>query len=186
MIVRFPLYRGYNIGTRLIEDFLSRTSLPRCADFREVAEVISKVWSLSFSLSPHATRSRQVPNLRSLICSQVGFKSFLNITPTITFPPPQPPPQASTSTSIPASTQTSSGSTEFILTFDENPLAEFVELPPDALGQPGEQTKTKEKKRNYWNWGEIGGQEEGLWFSNIYCGVIRGCLEMVSNARGPA
>jgi len=38
-----PVLRGYNIGTRLIEDFLARTSMPRCADFRETAEVISKV-----------------------------------------------------------------------------------------------------------------------------------------------
>ena len=45
------------------------------------------------------------------------------------------------------------GST-FTLTFDENPLAEFVELPDDAL-------------------------EGGLWFSNVYCGVLRGALEMV-------
>jgi len=42
----------------------------------------------------------------------------------------------------------------FTLTFDENPLAEFVELPDDAL---------------------IG----GLWYSNVLCGVLRGALEMV-------
>jgi hypothetical protein len=34
---------GYNIGTRLIEDFLARSNLGRCTDFRETAEVISKV-----------------------------------------------------------------------------------------------------------------------------------------------
>lgn len=34
---------GYNIGTRLIEDFLARSNLGRCADFREVGEVVSKV-----------------------------------------------------------------------------------------------------------------------------------------------
>ena len=43
----------------------------------------------------------------------------------------------------------------FTLTLDENPLAEFVELPEEAL-------------------------EGGLWFSNVLCGVIRGALEMVS------
>ena len=35
---------GYNIGVRLIEDFLSRSALVRCADFREVGEVVAKVW----------------------------------------------------------------------------------------------------------------------------------------------
>jgi hypothetical protein len=44
----------------------------------------------------------------------------------------------------------------FSLTFDDNPLAEFVELPEEAL-------------------------EGGLWFSNVLCGVIRGALEMVRN-----
>jgi len=40
------------------------------------------------------------------------------------------------------------------LTLDDNPLAEFVELPEEAL-------------------------EGGLWFSNVLCGVLRGALEMV-------
>ena len=83
------VFRGYNIGTRLIEDFLSRTTLPRCTDFTtQTAEILSKV----------------------------GFKAFLNITPTITYPPHQPgAPQ------------------EFGLVFDENPLSEMVELPGDAV-----------------------------------------------------
>ena len=36
---------GYNIGTRLIEDFLARSNIGRCADFRETGEVIAKVRS---------------------------------------------------------------------------------------------------------------------------------------------
>ncbi|KAJ3763878.1 transport protein particle complex subunit [Lentinula raphanica] len=114
---------GYNIGTRLIEDFLAKSSLGRCSDFREVGEVVAKV----------------------------GFKSFLNISPSIThYAPPAP-----TSPTRPTSTsQASSTGSSFSLIFDENPLAEFVELPEDAL-------------------------EGGLWFSNVLCGVIRGALEMV-------
>ena len=34
---------GYNIGLRIIEDFLAKTSVPACSNFREVAEMISKV-----------------------------------------------------------------------------------------------------------------------------------------------
>lgn len=34
---------GYNIGLRLIEDFLAKTNTGRCANFRETAENISKV-----------------------------------------------------------------------------------------------------------------------------------------------
>ncbi|KIK57667.1 hypothetical protein GYMLUDRAFT_741156 [Collybiopsis luxurians FD-317 M1] len=111
---------GYNIGTRLIEDFLAKSNLGRCADFREVGEVVAKV----------------------------GFKSFLNIAPSITHGTTRP-----TSTgSVPP--QANSVGSSFSLIFDENPLAEFVELPEDAI-------------------------EGGLWFSNVLCGVIRGALEMV-------
>ena len=44
---------------------------------------------------------------------------------------------------------------QFSLLFDENPLADFVELPDDGRAQ------------------------DELWFSNILCGVLRGALEMV-------
>ncbi|CAO3671531.1 unnamed protein product [Umbelopsis vinacea] len=97
---------GYNIGQRLIEDFLARSNIGRCTEFRETAEVISKV----------------------------GFKIFLNITPNVT--------------------NWTADFKEFSLILDENPLAEFVELPDDAV-------------------------EGGLWYSNILCGVLRGALEMV-------
>ena len=46
---------GYNIGIRLIEDFLSRTNSGKCHNFRDTAEKI-----------------------------QLGFKLFLNVQPTIT------------------------------------------------------------------------------------------------------
>lgn len=51
-------------------------------------------------------------------------------------------------------TSSSTTQPEFSLIFEENPLAEFVELPSDAL-------------------------EGGLWYSNVLAGVVRGCLEMV-------
>lgn len=66
---------------------------------------------------------------------QVGFKIFLNITPTIT--------------------NWSSDNKQFSLIFEENPLADFVELPDDGRAQ------------------------DELWFSNILVGVLRGALEMV-------
>jgi len=34
---------GYNIGVRLVEDFLSRSDVGKCKDFRETADIISKV-----------------------------------------------------------------------------------------------------------------------------------------------
>jgi len=47
---------GYNIGHRLIEEFLARSNIPRCHDFKDTAEIISKV----------------------------GFKMFLGITAQVT------------------------------------------------------------------------------------------------------
>lgn len=66
---------------------------------------------------------------------QIGFKIFLNITPTVA--------------------NWTSDNKQFSLVFDENPLADFVELPDDGRAQ------------------------DELWFSNILCGVLRGALEMV-------
>jgi len=98
---------GYNIGTRLIEDFLAKSNTGSCSNLRETAEMISKV----------------------------GFKIFLNITPAIT--------------------NWSSDGKQFTLVLEENPLADFVELPDDGKAQ------------------------DELWYSNILCGVLRGALEMV-------
>lgn len=85
---------------------------------------------------------------------QVGFKSFLNIIPNVTHATPtSAPPGRPNGSPAP---QISGAGSSFTLTFDENPLAEFVELPEEAL-------------------------EGGLWFSNVLCGVLRGSLEMASN-----
>ncbi|KXN74613.1 BET3 family protein [Conidiobolus coronatus NRRL 28638] len=67
------------------------------------------------------------------IISKLGFKYFLNITPLVQ--------------------NYNAEEREFTLVFEDNPLAEFVELPEDALNE--------------------------LWYSNILCGILRGALEMV-------
>ncbi|GAA5878087.1 hypothetical protein JCM3774_006479 [Rhodotorula dairenensis] len=56
---------GYNIGVRLIEDFLARTGLGRCRDFAEMGEIMSKV----------------------------AFRTFFSITPTLVQHPAAPPSQ---------------------------------------------------------------------------------------------
>lgn len=74
-----------------------------------------------------------------LMLVQIGFKIFLNVTPTVT--------------------NWTADNKSFSLLFDENPLADFVELPDDGRAQ------------------------DELWFSNILCGVLRGALEMVRLCR---
>jgi hypothetical protein len=129
--------RGYNIGTRLIEEFLAKSHMGRCKDFRDTAEAISKV----------------------------GLKMFLNISPAVSTVAPD--------------------GKSFSLVFDENPLAEFVELPEDAKRGNREIIDPNLKKQSEAN-ATLNAppkshlsQKSPLWFSNILCGVIRGALEMV-------
>ncbi|RRT70990.1 hypothetical protein B296_00035988 [Ensete ventricosum] len=35
--------RGYNIGVRLVDEFLAKSNVSRCVDFKETADVIAKV-----------------------------------------------------------------------------------------------------------------------------------------------
>ncbi|SGY68535.1 BQ5605_C004g02895 [Microbotryum silenes-dioicae] len=105
--------QGYNIGVRLIEDFLARTGLTRCRDFSETGEVVSKV---RCQLSHPSTLAPTDP-LIPISPSQVAFRSLLFITPTLVHHP-----------ALSANQQPS-----FSLIFDENPLTDFVELPDEAI-----------------------------------------------------
>jgi hypothetical protein len=53
---------GYNIGIRLIEDFLAKSSAPTCTNFREVAEMISKV---EWPADNHSSGGQSSPVCRS-------------------------------------------------------------------------------------------------------------------------
>ncbi|GJN27039.1 hypothetical protein PR202_gb15019 [Eleusine coracana subsp. coracana] len=37
--------KGYNIGTRLVDEFLAKSNVSRCVDFKETADVIAKVFA---------------------------------------------------------------------------------------------------------------------------------------------
>lgn len=95
---------GYNIGIRLVDEFLAKSSINKCPNFVETAGMISKV----------------------------AFKMFLGISPEVT--------------------GWNEKNTAFSLIFIENPLIDFVELPP---------------------------QYRELQYCNILSGVIKGALEMV-------
>uniref|UniRef100_A0A8C9GJN0 Trafficking protein particle complex subunit n=1 Tax=Piliocolobus tephrosceles TaxID=591936 RepID=A0A8C9GJN0_9PRIM len=54
---------GFNIGVRLIEDFLARSNVGRCHDFRETADVIAKVIILGhLSMLKNSTREAEAEN----------------------------------------------------------------------------------------------------------------------------
>ncbi|WFD42856.1 hypothetical protein MPSI1_001506 [Malassezia psittaci] len=124
----FTLTYG-SLVVQLIKDYedyeqvnlqLDKINLPRCTDFREVAEVI-----MSFASNSNADEP-------------AGDASIRN----------------SSTTHAAAGEPDSSNAKEFSLLLPENPLAEFVELPAEAL-------------------------QGGLQYSNVLAGVIRGALEMV-------
>uniref|UniRef100_A0A7S3K2E4 Trafficking protein particle complex subunit n=1 Tax=Aureoumbra lagunensis TaxID=44058 RepID=A0A7S3K2E4_9STRA len=94
---------GYNIGTRLIDEFLAKSGTNSCGDFTETADKIAKI----------------------------GFKMFLGITVEVA--------------------NWNTDKTACSLLLYENPLTDFVEIPPST----------------------------DLFYSNVICGVIRGALEMV-------
>jgi hypothetical protein len=92
------------VGVRLIDDFLAKSGVDNCSNFRETADVISKV----------------------------AFKMFLGITPEVV--------------------NWNKENTAFSLVFVDNPLVDFVELPPQYME---------------------------LSYCNLLCGIIVGALEMV-------
>jgi len=46
---------GYNIGCRLIEDYLAKTATGRCLDFKDVAEKIQAAFRLYLGVTPSIT-----------------------------------------------------------------------------------------------------------------------------------
>jgi hypothetical protein len=100
----FSFYFEICLGVRLIDEFLAKSGVTNCSNFRETADVISKI----------------------------AFKMFLGISPDI-------------------SAWNKEG-TAFSLVFIDNPLVDFVELPP---------------------------QFQDLSYCGLLCGVIKGALEMV-------
>ena len=95
---------GYNVGTRLVDEFLSKAQIKKCKNLQETAELIARV----------------------------GFKMFLGVEGQV---------------------KTWLDDTTFCLDLANNPLNDFVELPPHFKGK--------------------------LHYCNILCGIIRGALEMI-------
>lgn len=96
---------GYNIGIRLIDDFLAKFCLPPSQTFEEAVSLI---------------KDKALPYY-------LGLK-FPKLTK-------------------------SSDNNEMIISFVENPLNDYVELPEKYIS---------------------------LWYSNLVCGVIRGALESIN------
>lgn len=99
---------GHRMGSRLVDDVLSRSQIVKCNGFPDTANVIALV----------------------------GFKMYLGFSPAIK--------------------NWTADFREFSLIFNENPLAQFVELPDSP------------------------NVKKELWYSNIYCGIIAGALDAIN------
>merc|ERR1711924_403992 len=93
------------IGLRLIDEFLAKSGVSACQDFRDTCDVVAKV----------------------------GLKMFLGVSADVIH------------------WNREATACSFVLS--ENPLADYVELPVHLTNR--------------------------LWYSNLLCGVIRGCLEQL-------
>ncbi|KAA0710452.1 Trafficking protein particle complex subunit 3 [Triplophysa tibetana] len=71
---------GYNIGVRLIEDFLARSSVGRCQDFRETADVIAKVaFKMYLGVTPSVTNWSPAGDEFSLILESNPLVDFVEL-----------------------------------------------------------------------------------------------------------
>ncbi|CAM9340439.1 unnamed protein product [Choristocarpus tenellus] len=115
---------GYNMGVRLIDEFLAKSNVHSpggCSDLKETADIIAKAREGEIDTC-------EIPNNTT----KVAFKMFLGVSADVA--------------------SWNAEANAFSLLLYDNPLIEFVELPP---------------------------QYGDLLYSNLLCGVIRGALEMV-------
>lgn len=63
---------GYNIGVRLIEDFLAHHNIPRCMDFRQTAERIQQAFRFYLGVQPFVGNWTPSGNEFSLIWEQTN------------------------------------------------------------------------------------------------------------------
>jgi hypothetical protein len=70
---------GYNIGVRLIEDFLSRSGSGRCNDFRDAAEKLQLGFRMFFGMSPSISNWSPNADEFSLILDTNPLTDFVEL-----------------------------------------------------------------------------------------------------------
>lgn len=71
---------GYNIGLRLIEDFLAKSNSGACSNFRETAEMISKVgFKIFMNIVPIVTNWSQDNKAFSLVFEESPLADFVEL-----------------------------------------------------------------------------------------------------------
>ncbi|KAL0266482.1 UNVERIFIED_CONTAM: hypothetical protein PYX00_009003 [Menopon gallinae] len=70
---------GYNIGVRLIEDFLARTSTGRCNDFKDTAEKIQMGCKMFLGVTPNITNWNASGDEFSLVFDNNPLTEFVEL-----------------------------------------------------------------------------------------------------------
>ncbi|EDV95880.1 GH15529 [Drosophila grimshawi] len=70
---------GYNMGMRLIEDFLARTSAPRCLEMRETADRIQQAFRIYLSVQPTISNWSAASDEFSLLFDSNPLTEFVEL-----------------------------------------------------------------------------------------------------------
>jgi len=70
---------GYNIGVRIIEDFLARTGTSKCGDFRETSEKVQQAFKIFLNVSPTVTSWSSASDEFSLIFETNPIAEFVEL-----------------------------------------------------------------------------------------------------------
>lgn len=70
---------GYNIGLRIIEDFLARTNVGRCYDFRDTADKVQMAFKMYLGINPSITNWSAAGDEFSLILESNPLTEFVEL-----------------------------------------------------------------------------------------------------------
>lgn len=70
---------GYNMGMRLIEDFLARTSVPRCLEMRETADRIQQAFRMYLNVQPTISNWSPAADEFSLLFDSNPLTEFVEL-----------------------------------------------------------------------------------------------------------
>lgn len=73
--------RGYNMGEKLVEDFVARGNTGRCSDFQETGNQLVKAFRLFMGISPKLTKVSAADNEFSLVFDSNPLTEFVDLPP---------------------------------------------------------------------------------------------------------
>ncbi|XP_077295574.1 blocked early in transport 3 [Arctopsyche grandis] len=74
---------GYNMGIRLIEDFLARTNSGRCMELRETADKIQQAFKLYLGMQPSVSSWSNAGDEFSLVWEQCPISEWVELPPDV-------------------------------------------------------------------------------------------------------